>query len=167
MYTQELLVHKCSQGKAVEGVHTCVIHPLWILNSTCHGEKRGRENRGCQVKQRRSHTSGKFTGLGRKGSPQFQKLPFCWVSLGFPPPSRPSPTETVLTCTNIKAESCNGPECAFKWTFEVSGWTAHIINSFLARITQFAPSPCRASEANSLYIKRLNIKCTSVTYIPA
>lgn len=28
MYTQELLVHKCSQGKAVEGVHTCVIHPL-------------------------------------------------------------------------------------------------------------------------------------------
>lgn len=28
VYTQELLVHKCSQGKAVEGVHTCVIHPL-------------------------------------------------------------------------------------------------------------------------------------------
>lgn len=57
VYTQELLVHKGSQGKTVEGVHTCVIHPLWILNSTCHGGgEQGREGRTCQVKQHRSHT---------------------------------------------------------------------------------------------------------------
>lgn len=73
MYTQELLVHKCSQGKAVEGVHTCVIHPLWILNSTCHGGKQGRERRACQVKQHSSQTLGQCARLGRKGSPKCQK----------------------------------------------------------------------------------------------
>lgn len=34
MYTQELLVHQSSQGKAVKGIHAGIIYSFWIFDFT-------------------------------------------------------------------------------------------------------------------------------------
>ena len=49
MYAQELLVHEGSERQAVEGIHTGVVHPLRILNSTCHGGNRANQTPGRSV----------------------------------------------------------------------------------------------------------------------
>lgn len=116
VYTQELLVHKCSQGKTVEGVHTCVIHPLWILNSTCHEGKQGRERRARQVKQHCSLTLGQCASLGWKSFPKCQKTSHTHFKNCV---SSVCPTEIVLTFVNIKkvknlTESCRSQQGTFK-----------------------------------------------------
>lgn len=149
VYTQELLVHKCSQGKAVEGVHTCVIHPLWILNSTCHGGETG-QGKGKHAKSNNAaliHWGSVLETGTEKALRSAKKLPkhtfkkqhnFTALLWFFPSSRSESNRNTSDMCKyrkgqKILTESCTGLEGAFKWAFEVDGWTGRIINSFLEK----------------------------------